>query len=121
MAKSKQAIANEAYRDRVMKKIIKLLQENDEDVLQIASNKICFPFVCPDETIATDEWLQITLSIPRGSRKDNEPFDGYEQAEDFQKKQEANAKREAEAEAKKQRKIAFDTKKREIAKKGVEG
>lgn len=119
MAKSANKASNDKYRAEVMEKVKAFFLELGEDVQQTASNKICFPFT---NDLKSDEWMEITISIPLGSRKENTPFDGYEQAEDYARKQEDARIKAAQAEDAKQKKIAFDKKKREIAaKKKTEG
>ena len=112
MAKSANKASNDKYRADVMEKVKAFFLAMGEDVQQTASNKICFPFT---NELKSDEWMEITMSIPLGSRKDNTPFDGYEQAEDYERKKKDALIKAAEAEAAKQKKIAFDKKKREIA------
>lgn len=117
MAKSETKASNDKYRAQVVEKIRALFVELGEDVQQTASNKIAFPFV---NDLQGDEWIEITVSVPLGSRKDNTPFDGYEQAQDFQTKTAENEKRAKSAAEAKAKKIAFDKKKREIAAKQKE-
>lgn len=117
MAKSANRESNDKYRAEVLKKIMALFAELGEDVQQTATNKFCFPFV---NEAQSDEWIEVTVSVPLGSTKDKTPFDGYEQAQDYKAKvikDEATAK---EAQAKKEKDIERDKVKREIAKKKKE-
>lgn len=118
MAKSTNGAANEKYRQGVVEAIKEFFLARVEEVLQTASNKIAFPFV---NELASDEFIEITISVPKGSTKDKTPYDGYEQAQEYAAKEierEERLKAAAEAKAKK---IAFDQKKRAIAAKKAEG
>lgn len=117
MTKVNDKKANDKFRQEVLSRYMDTLIHDGEDVLQIATNKICFPFVNEN---GNDEWLTITFSVPTGSRS-NEPFDGYEQADEFQEKQEKAKIREEKKEQAKQKKIEMDNKKRANAKKKEEG
>lgn len=118
MAKSTNGAANEKYRQGVVEALKEFFTARGEEVLQTASNKIAFPFV---NELASDEFIEITISVPKGSTKDKTPYDGYEQAQEYSMKlidNEAKAKEAADAKAKK---IAFDEKKRAIAAKKKAG
>lgn len=113
MSKSTNKQANDNFRNDALGTVMELFAENGEDILQIATNKITFPFVNSE---GNDEWLTITFSIPTGSR-DREPFDGYEQANEYlEKEKRAKERAEKQAEAKR-KKIELDEKKRAIARK----
>lgn len=119
MVKVNDKKANDKFRQEILTRVMNHLQHgpDGEDTIQIATNKICFPFVNEN---GNDEWLTITFSVPTGSRS-NEPFDGYEQADEFQEKQEKAKIREEKKEQAKQKKIEMDNKKRANAKKREEG
>lgn len=104
--------ANEMYRNEVIESIYQMLQTNGEDVMQVKTNKIAFPFV---NSNGSDEFIEITVSVPLGSR-DKEPYDAYALAEEFETKRKKDLERAKKKEEEKQKKIAKDNKKREIAK-----
>lgn len=104
--------ANDEYRKTVVDALIKFFGDRGEEVLQTASNKIAFPFV---NALNSDEFIEITISVPKGSTKDKTPYDGYEQAEDYKAKVIKDAEAEKAAALKKEADILRDKQKREIA------
>ena len=108
MAKSKKQL-HEELRARFMKVITDYLTEQNEEVLQTASQEIAIPCV---DSEGNDEYVVITFKVPTGSR-DGDPYDAYGIAESYSMKVEQQAKDKAEREAKKQRKIAKDKADRE--------
>jgi hypothetical protein len=108
MAKSKKQL-HEELRARFMKVISDYLTEQNEEVLQTASQEIAIPCV---DSEGNDEYVVITFKVPTGSR-DGEPYDAYGIAESYSMKVEQQAKDKADREAKKQRKIAKDKADRE--------
>jgi hypothetical protein len=82
------------------------LGNKGEDVLQVGSNKLAIPVV---DAEGNEDFLTITLAIPTGSREDNEPYDGYGEAESYQKKLAESARKAQEREKKKAEKIRRDT------------
>jgi hypothetical protein len=84
--------------------VSEFLTNQDEEVLQVASNKIALP--CVDDE-GNDEFITLTFTVPKGSR-DGDVYDGYEMAEDFKMRSEGKAEKQKEAEAKKSAKIARD-------------
>lgn len=113
MAKSNDKLANDNFRNEVIEKIKELFYTDGEEIMQVKSNKLAFPFVNSE---GSDEFIEITVSVPRGSR-DKEPYDAYALADEFQAKLEKDSERQAKRDEAKQKKIAQDKKKREIAKK----
>lgn len=116
---TKNNIANDNYRNDFLLKLMEFCKSEDggqQEVLRTANNKFCFPFVNSEQS---DEFLEITVSVPKGSR-DGEPYDGYERAQEFEIKLQKKLEREEKAKKAKEKKIAFDKKKREIAKKHKE-
>ena len=109
--------ANDNKRVQILEELKKFFNEKDEDIIQTSSNKIAFPFV---NELGSDEWVEITVSIPLGSRKNNEVFDGYEQAEQYQAKQKEKLEKEKEKEEEKEKKKIRDEKRRKKKKENVE-
>lgn len=87
-------------REEVLGMITDLLKSNDEDVLRVSSNKIAYPCVIGED----DEYVTITVQIPNGSR-DGEPYDAYEQAEQYAEKEKEKAEKAKEREEKKRKKL----------------
>lgn len=108
MAKSKKQL-HEELRARFMKVIADYLTEQGEEVLQTASQEIAIPCV---DSEGNDEYVVITFKVPTGSR-DGEPYDGYGMAQSYTMKVQADTEKKAEAQAKKERKIAKDKAERE--------
>ena len=127
MAKSKKVL-HEGIRNKFMQTVVEHLEKGlGEEVLRVKSNEIAIP--CLDED-GNDEWCVITFKVPTGSRDDGEAYDGYGMAEEYTAKEAEKAVKAAEAEAKKQAKIAKDKAEREArakakaeheAKKATEG
>ena len=91
-------------------KLMKFLENEGEDVLRVKSNEIAFPVVgCEDN----EDFIVVTVKVPTGANKGQEPYDGYAMAEDYEhhlKQKEIKAKKKAEEKAKK---IARDKELRE--------
>ena len=126
MAKSKKVL-HEGIRNKFMNAVVAYLEAQDEEVLRTKSNEIAIPTLDED---GNDEWCVITFKVPTGSRDDGEAYDGYGMAEEYTAKEAEKAVKAAEAEAKKQAKIAKDKADREArakakaeheAKKATEG
>ena len=84
----------------------------DTDALNVSASELAIP--CLDEE-NNEKFVLIKVSIPRGTRNGNggyDPYDGYAVAEDYALDCEEKAQKKADAEAKKQAKIARDEKKR---------
>jgi len=110
-----------------MTAVVAFLEGQDEEVLRTKSNEIAIPTLDED---GNDEWCVITFKVPTGSRDDGEAYDGYGMADEYTAKEAEKAIKAAEAEAKKQAKIAKDKADREArakakaeheAKKATEG
>ena len=109
MAKSKKVL-HEGIRNKFMNAVVAYLEAQDEEVLRTKSNEIAIPTLDED---GNDEWCVITFKVPTGSRDDGEAYDGYGMAEEYTAKEAEKAVKAAEAEAKKQAKIAKDKADRE--------
>lgn len=84
----------------------------DTDVLPVSASELAIP--CLDEE-GNEKFVLIKVSIPRGTRNGQggyDPYDGYAVAEDYALDCEEKAQKKADAEAKKQAKIAKDEQKR---------
>ena len=82
------------------------------DVLPVSASEIALPVT---DAEGNEKWILIKVSIPRGTRNGQggyDPYDGYAVAEDYAIDCEEKAQKKADAEAKKQKKIASDEKKR---------
>lgn len=85
----------------------------DTDVLPVSASELAIP--CLDEE-GNEKFVLIKVSIPRGTRNGQggyDPYDGYAVAEDYAQDCVEKAQKKADAEAKKQAKIARDQKARE--------
>ena len=84
----------------------------DTDVLAVSASELAIPTI--DEE-GNEKFVLIKVSIPRGTRNGEggyDPYDGYAVAEDYAQDCVEKAQKKADAEAKKQKKIAADEKKR---------
>lgn len=84
----------------------------ETDALPVSASELAIP--CLDEE-GNEKWVLIKVSIPRGTRNGEggyDPYDGYAVAEDYALDCEEKAQKKADAEAKKQAKIAKDQAKR---------
>lgn len=82
------------------------------DILPVSASEIALPVT---DAEGNNKWILIKVSIPRGTRNGEggyDPYDGYSAAEDYAFECEEKAQKKANAEAKKQAKIAQDEKKR---------
>lgn len=108
----------ELIRKEYLETVADFFKGKGEDVLRVKSNEIAIPVVgCEDN----EDFLVVTFKVPTGANKGAEPYDGYEMAEEYDRKvkeKALKAKERAEAKAKK---IARDekirAKKAEIASK----
>jgi hypothetical protein len=83
----------EKSRENYLTQLMIFLEKQNEEVLRIATNSFCFP-VTED---GAELFVRVKVEIPKGSK--NEPFDGYELAEEYkelaeERKQRAKAKEE---------------------------
>lgn len=86
--------------------------EVETDALTVSASELAIP--CLDEE-GNEKFVLIKVSIPRGTRNGQggyDPYDGYAVAEDYAIDCEEKAQKKADAEVKKQKKIAADEKKR---------
>ena len=84
----------------------------ETDVLPVSASELAIP--CLDDE-GNEKFVLIKVSIPRGTRNGEggyDPYDGYAAAEDYALDCKKKAQKKADAEAKKQAKIAKDEQKR---------
>lgn len=102
-----------AIRNRFLSFISETIsQEMEIDVLPVSASELAVP--CLDDE-GNEKWALIKVSIPRGTRNgagSYDPYDGYTAAEDYRIDCEEKAQKKADADAKKQAKIAKDEAKR---------
>ena len=87
-----------------LQRLMDYLSKVNEDVYQVASNKLVYPVVNDD---GDEAFFTITLAKPSGSR-DGEPYDGYAEAENYRIETAAKQKKAEKARAEKEAKIARD-------------
>lgn len=96
-----------------MENIRAYIESQDEEVLQVASNKLTIPWVFEDE----EGYITLTFSIPKGSHEGG-GYDGHHEADCYAEEVVAKEEKRKQKEAEKQKKIARDKKRREEAKEG---
>lgn len=95
-----------------MGKVKEFLESEGEVVLQVKSGTFSIPWALDGD----EGYLNLTFSIPKGSREDGIPYDGYDEAENYRLVTEEKEKAKAEREEKKRKKIEKDRLTREKAK-----
>ena len=95
-----------------MRKVKEFLESEGEVVLQVKSGTFSIPWALNGD----EGYLNLTFSIPKGSREDGIPYDGYDEAENYRLVTEEKKKAKAEREEKKRKKIEKDRLARERAK-----
>lgn len=82
------------------------------DVLTVSASELALPVT---DAEGNEKFVLVKVSIPRGTRNGQggyDPYDGYAVAEDYAIDCEEKAQKKADADAKKQAKIAKDEQKR---------
>lgn len=100
-------------REEVLAMLTELLSDLDEEVMREGGNSIVFPST-DDE--GNELFVKITVAIPRGSRLDNEAYDGYAAAEAYKDKCDMVAAKAEQRAKERKAKAEADRKKREAAK-----
>ena len=121
MAKVTRKVLREEIKADYIKLLTEILLEKGEEVLRVGSNKIAMPVV---DREGNEDFVTITVSIPTGSTKDNEPYDGYGEAESYAlklKADEEKAKKKAKEKAEKIRRDEEFRKKKAEQKARAEG
>ena len=90
-----------SLRFQAMQRLMSLLAEAGEDVMQTKNNKFMYPSVTDD---GEELYFEITVSIPSGSR-DGDQYNGYDEAENFRIVSQAKAEEKARKELEKRKKI----------------
>ena len=111
-------VEREMLREEYLNKLIEYFK-TDEDVLRVKSNEIAFPVVgCEDN----EDFIVITVKVPTGANKGTEPYDGYELADEYERKMKEKKIKAQKKEEEKKKKMERDKKRREkekeIAEKG---
>lgn len=109
----------EILRTQYVEYLFDVLKEKGEDTLRVKSNEIAFPVVGCE---GNEDFIVITVKVPTGANKGLEPYDGYAEAEDYERKQNEAKEKKRRKEEEKKKKMAKDEairqKKKEIAEKG---
>ena len=109
----------ENLRNKYFDMFIDFLRKRGEEVLVTKSNTFAVPLV-GDE--GNEYFLKAVFSIPTGSNKGLDPYDGYAEAEEYLMKLKADEEKKRKKEEEKQKKIARDKaireKKEKISEKG---
>ena len=105
MAKVSRKVLREQVKSFYLTKVRDGLENEGEEVLLVGSNKLAIPVV---DAEGNEDFVTITISIPTGSRDDNEPYDGYGLAESYRLKLEENQRKAEEKAKKKAEKIKRD-------------
>lgn len=105
MGKVTRKVLREEIKADYIKLLTEILLEKGEEVLRVGSNKIAMPVV---DREGNEDFVTITVSIPTGSTKDNEPYDGYGEAESYALKLKADEEKAKEKARKKAEKIKRD-------------
>jgi hypothetical protein len=100
-------------RNEFLDTVTKFIEDTREtDALRVSASEIAIP--CLDAE-GNEKWVLVKISVPRGTRNGEggyDPYDGYAVAEDYALECGEKAQKKADAEAKKQEKIAKDKQKR---------
>ena len=88
----------EQVRQDIMAYVVEQLGARGEQILQVASTKVAFPFVYGD---GEEAFMELSFAIPKGPR-DGSGYDGYELARDYEFKLEQKAVKAEKAELEKE-------------------
>lgn len=102
-------VLNEQLREGYLNAIVAYLEKEDE-VLRVKSNEIAIPVI---DTEDNEKWVVITVKVPTGADKGREPYNGYDEAEDYAHKLKEKEIKAQKRKAEKEKKIAHDKKMRE--------
>ena len=103
MGTSKTVLDN-AVREGYITKVKAFLEGEGEQVLIVGSNEIALPCV---DAEGNEKFIVLTFKIPTGTRG-GDPYNGYEEAEDYAAHVKAKEEKAKAAAEKKARKIAAD-------------
>lgn len=110
--KSLTALQNE-LRIKEFNKFFDFAKTHFDDCMQIRSNILTYP-VCDED--GNEYFITATVSVKVGSRDDNEPFDGYAEAESFKMRTAEKAEKAKKAIEEEAEKIRNDEERRAKAK-----
>lgn len=102
-------VLNEQLREGYLNAIVAYLEKEDE-VLRVKSNEIAIPVI---DTEDNEKWVVITVKVPTGADKGREPYNGYDEAEDYAHKLKEKEIKAQKRKTEKEKKIAHDKKMRE--------
>ena len=97
-------VLDSAIREKFMSAVKDFLEKSGEEVLVTGSNKITMPCV---DAEGNEKFIELTFKVPTGSRG-GDPYNGYEEAEDYAAHVKAKEEKAKAAAEKKARKIAAD-------------
>lgn len=80
-------VTKEQVRQDIMAYVVEQLGARGEQILQVASTKVAFPFVYGD---GEEAFMELSFAIPKGPR-DGSGYDGFEMARDYEFKLEQKA------------------------------
>ena len=72
-------VLNEQLREFYLNEIMDYFEDHDE-VLKVKSNEIVIPCV---DVEGNEKWVVITVKVPTGADKGREPYNGYDEADDY--------------------------------------
>lgn len=101
-------VTKEQVRQDIMAYVVEQLGARGEQILQVASTKVAFPFVYGD---GEEAFMELSFAIPKGPR-DGSGYDGYELARDYEFKLEQKAVRAEKARLEEEAKMKADAEKR---------
>lgn len=107
--KTNKKALDKALRAKYLNAIVEMLTANGDEILRTGSQEIAIPTLNAE---GMDEYVVITVKVPQGSRE-GDPYDAYEIAEDYKRKQAEKAEKAKEAAAKKAAKVERDKADRE--------
>ena len=104
---AKKFTASENKRQDYFKQIFDYLTECGEEVMQVKTNELTFPAV---DSEGHGIFLNVLVKLPSGSH--GEPYDGYDEHENYKFTVEQNAEKERKRQEEKKKKIEQDKKRR---------
>lgn len=108
MSDKKNTFNAQEVRAHFLETVTDFFSNNGEDICRIKSGAIAMPTL---DSEGNEGWVSITVSVPTGSA--DEPFDGYEQAENYAFECEKRAAKKAADAEKRAKKKARDAAARE--------
>lgn len=118
MAKITKIQLRNEIKDNYIQKLIQVLETDGEEVLRIKKHELAIPVI---DSQGNEEFVRIVISVPTGSNKGTEPFDGYALEEEYflnlKKKEEQQKKKEIEKNTKIERDRIYREKKKELKEK----